>query len=106
MEIFSLKKMTKGWFVGNFKPTALKTDSAEVAIKKYKKGVFEDWHFHKIATEITAIVAGKVRMNDVIYSSGDIIKINPSVGTDFECIEDTITVVVKIPGALNDKYLK
>ena len=106
MEIFSLKRMTRGWFVGNFKPTALKTDSAEVAIKKYKKGAIEDWHFHKIATEITVIVAGKVRMNDVIYSSGDIIKINPSEGTDFECLKDTITVVVKTPGALNDKYLK
>ena len=76
------------------------------AIKEYKKGSIEDWHFHKVATEITAIVAGKVRMNDKIYSNGDIIKINPSEGTDFECLEDTITVVVKVPGAMNDKYLK
>tara|TARA_B110000483_G_C18203684_1_gene546532 strand:+ start:4012 stop:4332 length:321 start_codon:yes stop_codon:yes gene_type:complete len=106
MDLFSLDKMTRGWFVGSFEPTVLKTDSVEVAIKEYKKGSIEDWHFHKVATEITAIVAGKVRMNDKIYSNGDIIKINPSEGTDFECLEDTITVVVKVPGAMNDKYLK
>jgi hypothetical protein len=105
MDKFSLKDMTNGWFVGNFEPTIFKTDSVEVAIKKYKKGDKENWHFHKIATEITAISSGRVKMNDNEYSSGDIVKINPLEGTNFECLEDATTVVVKIPGALNDKYL-
>ena len=34
-----------------------------------------------------------------------LIKIFPGESTAFEAITDAITVVVKIPGALNDKYI-
>lgn len=60
---------------------------------------------HKIATEITVIIVGKVVMMGKEYSAGSIIKINPGESTDFHALEDTITTVVKLPGALNDKYL-
>ncbi|MGS4443404.1 hypothetical protein ACKUSX_10220 [Enterobacter roggenkampii] len=41
-----------------------------------------------------------------IVVAGDIVKISPGEYTDFEALEDTVTAVVKLPGALNDKYLK
>ena len=44
-------------------------------------------------------------MNGVEYKQGDIIVIEPGESTDFEVLEETITTVVKIPGATNDKYL-
>lgn len=97
--------MIRGWFVGNFEPSVFKTHEVEVGVKEYKKGDIEEKHHHKIATEITAIIRGKVRMNGVIYSKGDIVMIYPEEATDFEALEDTISVVVKIPGANNDKYL-
>jgi quercetin dioxygenase-like cupin family protein len=98
--------MVKGWFVGNFKPTLYKTNDVEVAVKEYKKGDYEDWHYHKIATEITVIILGRVEMNDAEYSTGDIITIEPDEGTDFRALTDVVTVVVKIPGVTNDKYVK
>ncbi len=104
-EIFKLKEMTKGWFVGNFSPSSLRTDNVEVAVKKYKKGDYEGSHFHKLATEITVILKGKVEMNGNEFSDGDIIKIKPGTTTDFKVLEDVTTVVVKVPGATNDKYL-
>ena len=104
MKIEKLNTMIKGWFVGNFAPSILKTRDVEVAVKYYKKGDKEQAHFHKIAIEITVVVKGKVRMNGVKYKAGDIILIEPLEITDFEAIEDTITTVVKCPGALNDKY--
>lgn len=97
--------MTKGWFIGNFHPTALNTDDVEVAVKYYKKGEFEKRHYHKIATEITVIVKGLVRMNGIEYAEGSIIVIKPNESTDFEALEDTINTVVKYPGANNDKYI-
>lgn len=100
----NLKDMTKGWFVGNFNPTLYKTNDVEVAVKEYKKGDYESRHYHKIATEITVIISGKVRMNDDILKSGDIIIIPPYLSTDFEVLEDTKTTVTKIPGANDDKY--
>jgi hypothetical protein len=105
MKIANLNDMIKGWFVGNFEPTVLKTNDVEVAVKRYKKGECEKRHYHKIATEITVIVEGKVKMNGYMYGKNDIVVIEPNEDTDFEVLEDTVTVVVKYPGANNDKYL-
>ena len=106
MKTAKLKDMTKGWFIGNFQPTLLKTNDVEVAVKTYAKGDYEEQHYHKIATEYTVIVSGRVKMNGVEYRAGDIVVMEPGESTDFECLEDgTMNVVVKIPGANNDKYL-
>lgn len=104
LEKFELQDMVKGWFIGDFEPTLFQTEDVEVAIKYYKAGEFEATHYHKIATEFTVVLNGKIKMNGTIYSSNQIIKVNPGVSTDFEAITDVITVVVKIPGAKNDKY--
>lgn len=105
MKTAKLSDMTKGWFVGNFKPSLLMTNDVEVAVKSYNKGDYEAEHYHKIATEITVITSGSVRMNGVVYHTGDIIVMEPGEPTDFECLEDdTKNVVVKYPGANNDKY--
>lgn len=97
--------MVKGWFVGKFTPTVLSTNDVEVAVKRYKKGDYEASHYHKIATEITVIVSGRVRMNNIEYGPNDIIVMEPNESTDFECLEDnTVNVVVKFPGVNNDKY--
>jgi hypothetical protein len=104
MKRTNLGCMVKGWFVGDFVPTALKTQQVEVAVKYYKKGDKEGIHYHRLASEITVIVLGRVRMNGVEYCKGDIIVIEPLDSTDFEALEDSITTVVKYPGAPNDKY--
>lgn len=102
-----LDDMIKGWFVGDFNPTLLKTDAVEAAVKHYVAGDHDEWHYHKIATEVTVIVAGEVEMNGVRYKTGDIIVIEPGEGTDFRALATpTTTAVLKIPGARNDKYLR
>ena len=105
VEQFKLQDMVKGWFIGAFEPTLYNTNDVEVGVKIYKKGDYEATHYHKIATEFTVIIEGEVEMNGVRYAKGDIIKIQPGVSTDFRVINDTTTVVVKIPGASNDKYI-
>ncbi len=105
MTVCRLHDMTKGWFVGDFTPTALKTDAAEVAVKNYKAGDREAWHYHKVATEVTLILSGEVRMNGTTYRAGDIIRIEPGEGTDFEAVTDVTTVVSKVPSVAGDKYI-
>ena len=97
--------MFKGWIVGNFEPSLYKTDDVEVAVKEYKAGDKEQKHYHKVATEITVIVAGHVLMNGLTYSTGDIITIEPGEATDFEAITDTKTTVIKLPCVKNDRYI-
>ena len=100
-----LEDMKGGWFIGNFDPSLLKTNEVEVAVKNYKSGDFEDEHYHKIATEYTVILKGKVRMMETEYNEGEIIIIHPNESTNFLALSDVTTVVVKIPGASNDKYI-
>ena len=38
MKVRRLDDMVRGWFVGNFEPTAYRTDGAEVAVKHYAAG--------------------------------------------------------------------
>lgn len=104
MRLFKLDEMIKGWFVGNFSPSAFKSNAVEVAIKCYKKGEFEERHFHKIATELTVIIKGKVMMNGKTFKDGDIIVIEPNESTDFKVLEKSITAVVKVPSVKNDKF--
>ena len=105
MEVRKLKDMVRGWFVGNFEPSCFSTEVVEVAVKNYKAGDKEAAHYHKIATEITEILSGKVRMNETELIAGDIAIVYPGEIVEFEALEDSSNVVVKIPGALNDKYL-
>lgn len=104
MEKFNLNDFTKGWFIGNFQPTIMDTNDFEIAIKRYKAGDFENRHHHKIATEYTIIVEGEVIMNGDKFVKNDIIKINPNESTDFKCLTDVVTVVVKTPSIKDDKY--
>ena len=106
MKTDKLRNMVKGWFVGNFEPSLYKTNDVEVAIKQYKAGNFEEAHYHKIATEITVIIGGEVKMGENVYKDGDIVVIKPNETVDFLAITDAVTAVVKIPGANNDKYIK
>ncbi len=107
MKMAHLKNMKKGWFIGDFEPSLFQTKAFEVAVKEYNARDYEECHFHKIATEFTVVIRGKVQMNGIQYQAGDIIIIEPNEVADFNCLEDgTVTVVVKIPSETGDKYLK
>ncbi|HEX8913960.1 MAG TPA: hypothetical protein VF796_16545, partial [Humisphaera sp.] len=101
---YKLADMTRGWFVGDFAPTLLRTGLFEVACQHYRAGDHEARHTHRVATEITLIAVGRARMDGVEYAAGDIVVIPPGGATDFRAVEDTTTVVVKVPSVRGDKY--
>ena len=105
MKIFNLSDMIKGWFIGNFTPAVVNTEHCEVAVKNYVSGAVEPKHFHSVATEITVIVSGRALMNDNEVSRGFIVLVEKGEATNFIALEDTVTVVVKLPSALNDKTI-
>lgn len=104
MRSAKLADMVKGWFVGSFSPSVLTTDACEVAVKHYRAGDAEAAHFHRVATEVTVVISGKIRMAGQEWCEGDIVVLQPGEVTDFEAITDCVNVVVKMPGALNDKF--
>lgn len=104
MKVFKESEMTRGWFIGSFEPRVFFSKDCEVGLKRYKAGDYEEFHYHKVSTEITFIVDGVVKMNGNIFDKGNIIVIYPMEGTDFEAITDVSNLVVKIPSCINDKY--
>jgi quercetin dioxygenase-like cupin family protein len=96
--------MIKGWFVGAFEPTSLKTTACEVAVKHYPAGASEALHHHKVATEVTLVLAGRIVMMDKEWVPGDILVLDPGEATTFRAITEATIVVVKVPGAENDKF--
>lgn len=102
--MFKLQDMTGGWMVGDFEPVCLPLEACEVACKRYKAGDAEGRHVHRVATELTLIAFGRVLINGTEYASDDIIVLEPGESADFKALEDSITVVVKIPSVIGDKY--
>jgi len=99
-----LQEYKKGWLVGDFDPALFKSKEVEIGLKEYTKGIREEKHHHKIATEYTIVITGKVKMLNQIFVAGDIVKIEPNVENEFECLEDAKVLVIKTPSVPNDKY--
>ena len=104
MKKYLLKNFIRGWFIGDFTPSIIRTKDFEVAIQQYKKGAKESKHVHKIADEFTTVVKGSCTLNGKLYKEGDIVWIKKGEAAAFEAIEDCTTTVVKIPSVIGDKY--
>lgn len=105
MKIYNLNNFIKGWIIGDFEPSLVKTKDFEISIKEYKLGDVENYHIHKIADEFTCVTSGKIKMNEKIYYKNDIIHIEKGESANFEALEDSITLVIKVPSVIGDKYL-
>jgi hypothetical protein len=104
MKVHRLDDMTRGWFVGDFAPTLYRTDAVEVAVKHYDAGDAEERHVHRVATELTAVVSGSVRMDGRDLGAGDIVVLEPGDPSDFLAVTDAVVVAVKLPAVPGDKY--
>lgn len=100
-----MSDMTRGWFVGNFEPTAFSTTAAEVAFKSYVAGDSEPMHVHRVATEITCVVSGEIEMAGERMGPGDIAVLDPGEASDFRAVTAATLIAVKVPGASDDKFL-
>jgi hypothetical protein len=104
VKISHLDDMVGGWFMGDFSPAVLRTSAVEIACKHYKAGDVDQCHIHKIATELTLLVSGRVTLNGVEIHPGQIVTTSPGEPAEFRVLQDAITVVVKTPGVVGDKY--
>ena len=66
MRVIPLSEFTRGWFIGNFEPSVLKTSKFEVGVFKHSKG--EDWpaHYHRSHDEYNVLVTGKMSIYGTI----------------------------------------
>ncbi len=105
MDHYQLSQMINGWFIGDFEPSVVRTPDFEVGVKRYKAGDQEAEHFHKIATEITVVVSGRIEMAGSEWEEGGIIHLLPGTSSSFRALTDAVLTVVKFPSVAGDKYL-
>lgn len=102
MKTLKINEMLGGWFVGNFEPTAYKTENFEVSYKLHPKGQEWDIHYHTVVTEINYIIRGEMTLQGKTLKTGDIFILEPYEIADPNFIEDTEIICVKTP-SINDK---
>lgn len=105
MEKYKVSDFFKGWIVGDFSPSLHRNSDFEMAVKFFNKGDVEPAHKQIIATEITVVIEGEIRMGSSFFARGDIISIPPNEVADFESITDSSLVCIKFPSIPNDKVV-
>lgn len=104
METKRIEDFVRGWIIGDFDPSILKTKDFEVAVLSHKKGEVWPKHYHRVATEYNVMLDGKMFIGGKELVSGDIFIFNPEEIADPIFLEDCRVLVIKVPSVIGDKY--
>jgi len=104
MKIKNIQDMKRGWLIGDFEPSILRTKDFEVGILTHKKGELWSAHLHKESEEYNLLLDGKMEINGVLIEPGTIFIIEKNEISKPEFLEDCRVLVVKVPSLPGDKY--
>lgn len=104
MRKLKLSDMHRGWLIGNFEPSVLKTDLFEVGVLTHVKG--EEWpnHYHALATEYNVLIEGSMTVNNRLIEVGDIFIFDKMEACKPTFHEDCKILCIKIPSIPGDKH--
>jgi hypothetical protein len=106
MEKNRIENFVGGWLIGNFNPSIQRSTELEIGVKFFKAGDTEPSHMQRVATEITILGAGHVRIGSEFLNPGDVLIIPPLEFADFEAFEGGVLTCIKFPSLPNDKVLE
>jgi len=104
MKIVKISDMHRGWFIGNFTPSVLKTSDFEIGFLKHKKGEIWPKHYHAKSTEYNLLVSGSMEVCGKKLCEGDLFIIERNEIADPVFYEDCEIICVKTPSIPGDKY--
>ena len=88
-----------------FTPSLLSRNDIEVGIKEIPEGTIGDGHYRKKASEYTLIIQGLAEDNGNIYTSGDIIILEPMKKILRSFLKKSLILSIKsTKHDTNDKY--
>jgi len=99
-----LENMTRGWLIGDFTPSILKTDAFEIGYLKHPKDQVWPAHVHKEANEYNILIKGKLIINNETIMQGEIFVIPKNMLTSAKFLEDCEIICIKVPSLPIDKY--
>ena len=95
----------KGWLIGDFTPSILRTTEYEVGLLQHRKGEQWGFHYHHELDEYNILVSGKMVLNGLLMESGDYFMIPKDVIACPKFLEDCIVVCLKAPSKPKDKII-
>ena len=105
MKTGKLSDTYRGWVIGDFEPSLLRTKDFEVGILKHPKGEIWPAHYHKLATEYNILISGTMKLCGIELMPGDTFVLEPGEVADPTFHEDCTIVCIKVPSDTKDKYL-
>ena len=105
MEIIDCNEY-KGWYAGNFYPNLVKSKDIEFGFKRIAKCTEPDYHYHKIKTEFTILIEGKIicKNNNTVVSPISCIKLDPYEKNDQYFSEESLILIINTPSITGDKH--
>ena len=103
VKVNRIEAMHRGWLIGDFTPSILRTSTFEVAYLHHKKD--ENWpaHVHFIADEYNVLIRGSMKLNNEELSQGDIFIIKKGMIVKPIFFEDCEILCIKVPSIPSDK---
>lgn len=100
----NIEDFWRGWFIGNFEPSLLKTEQFEVGLLTHAKGEVWPKHYHRIGTEYNVLISGSMTIDGTQMQAGDVFVFHPGDIADPVFHEDCKILCVKTPSIPGDKY--
>lgn len=104
MQVYKTDDLIGGWFIGQFDGAVFKTSACEVSYKQHHANEKLAAHYHKAADEINYLISGSMSMGEQRLDAPCIFVVPKGEVAYPEFYTDVSLIVVKVPGALNDKY--
>ena len=102
---YKMEDMFRGWFIGDFEPSVIKTTGFEVGYLFHKKGEKWQTHYHNNVIEVNLLIEGKMILNDLELNKNDIFVIDKKVLACPVFLEDCFIICIKIPHIVGDKII-
>jgi quercetin dioxygenase-like cupin family protein len=104
MKVGRIENFVRGWFIGDFEPSILRTKDFEVGLLFHAKGEHHKAHYHALSDEYNVLIEGDMTIQGERYVTGDVFIIHKGVVADPIFHEDCKLIVVKIPSIPSDKF--
>ena len=104
-QIWNRYDYTRGWFIGDFTPSIIKTSMFEVGMLEHKQNEKHGFHYHEHLIEINYLIKGTMILNNTQIFAGQIFTLYKNQIACPKFLEDCTLVCIKIPSVKGDKVI-
>jgi NDP-sugar pyrophosphorylase family protein len=104
-KIENLSEYTRGWLIGDFEPSIIRTTYYELGIMKYVKNSYHQFHIHQECDEYNYLIKGEIKINNFVIKAGQVFIIPKGQIVCPIFMKDCEIIVVKTPSKPTDKIL-